>query len=72
MDDNIDTPADITSLAGDFNGDNVIDFADASILLANGNYASTAAGAQNILCDIDADEMVTVSDLSIVLANMAG
>ncbi|MBR0415365.1 MAG: S8 family serine peptidase [Clostridia bacterium] len=72
VDDNIDTPADITSLAGDFNGDNVIDFADASILLANGNYASTAAGAQNILCDIDADEMVTVSDLSIVLANMAG
>jgi|GEM_PF-6285135 len=71
VDDNTDTTADITACAGDFNGDNVIDFADTSILLASGNYAATAAGAQNILCDIDADEMVTVADLSIVLANMA-
>ena len=47
---------------GDVNGDDVIDLADVSLLLASGNY-----GQENTEMDLTGDNMITVEDISVIL-----
>lgn len=47
---------------GDVNGDDVIDIADLSMLLANGNYGNT-----NAEIDLTGDGMIDISDIAVAL-----
>ena len=53
---------DITLPLGDVNGDDVIDIADISMLLATGNY-----GEANTAIDLTGDGMITIDDIAVAL-----
>ncbi len=54
--------SDIVFPRGDVNGDGVIDIADVSVLLADGNY-----GQENAGLDLSGDNMITILDVATAL-----
>lgn len=72
-----DTPLDLTGnsnaaistmtlLAGDVNGDGLIDVGDLSIVWNTANYNKTISAADNKATDLNGDNLVDVGDLNIV------
>ncbi|MFA5864765.1 MAG: chitobiase/beta-hexosaminidase C-terminal domain-containing protein [Phycisphaerae bacterium] len=59
----------LVQIPGDVNGDNVVDSADLSIVLAAMDAVPTS-GNWDGRADLDSDNEITSTDLSIVLANM--
>ena len=56
----------ITLLAGDVNGDGLIDVGDLSIVWNTANYNKTISAADNKATDLNGDNLVDVGDLNIV------
>ena len=52
---------------GDVNGDNAIDMADVSCILAQSNYAKAVARADNKNCDLDVNNTVDIGDVAVIL-----